>query len=124
MVAAVKRGDGEGSAVFIAPSGGVTIHVPLVIGRQLVIPMETKAQTLSFVGAFRGEWEVDCDAADAYATGDGGLIWDISTATIQPATFSPAAGDLTGAGVAVEPKAGGSGTRVRVNINAFAGTIT
>jgi hypothetical protein len=123
MVAAIKRGEGE-VALFVAPSGGVTINVPLVIGRQLVVPLETKAQTLTFEGAITGVWEVDCDAADAYAVGDGGLIWDISTATIQPASFTPAAGDLTGAGVAMEAKAGGSGTRVKIALNKFAGTIT
>ena len=123
MVAAVKTGEGE-TLVFIAPSGGVVIHAPLVIGRQLVVPMETKAQTLAFVGAVVGNWEVDCDAADAYAAGDGGLIWDISTATIQPAAFTPATGDLNNCATAMEAKAGGSGTRLKIAINRVCGTVT
>lgn len=123
MAAATKVQEGY-LALFIAPTGGVTIGVPLVIGRQLVIPMETKAQTLSFVGAVTGVWEIDCDTADAFAVGDGGLIFDISTATIQPSSFTPATGDLNNCGVAMSAKAGGSGTRVAVAINRVCGTIT
>lgn len=123
MAAATKFSEAE-TALFVAPTGGVTIGVPVVIGRQLVIPLETKAQTLTFVGAINGGWEVDCDAADAFAVGDGGLIWDISTGTIQPAAFTPATGDLNNCAVCLEAKAGGSGTRVKIAINRVAGTVT
>ena len=44
--AAIKRGEGE-SCVFVAPTGGVTIHLPVLIGNVVVIPMETSPGSIS-----------------------------------------------------------------------------
>ena len=119
--AAIKRGEGE-SCVFVAPTGGVTIHLPVLIGNVVVIPMETKAQTLNFQGAIEGVWECDASGSDTIAAGDL-LSWDHTNAVFRRSlSFTELTGDLNGCAIAVAPKAG-SATRVWAKLCPGSGNV-
>ncbi len=95
------------TGLFVAPSGGVVVGVPVVIGNLLVIPAATAAVGVDFVGYISGVFELDCDSADVIVAGDG-LDWDTSTGTAQPISFTTATGDLIAFGVAVDASPSGA----------------
>lgn len=63
------------SLTMVAPTGGVTAGVGVLIGQIFGVALDTKAQTLSFELAIRGVFEVAKTAADEIAIGDA-LYWD------------------------------------------------
>jgi predicted RecA/RadA family phage recombinase len=66
----------EGSVLeFIAPTGGVTNGVGVLVQGQVVIPLATVAQTLPFLGRVDGVWTMAKAAGNAWAVGQN-LYWD------------------------------------------------
>jgi predicted RecA/RadA family phage recombinase len=73
---------------FTAPTGGVTVEVPVLIGGLVVIPLVTAAQTVRFNARIDGVWTVPKTAGVAWTEG-ANLYWDStagSFATAQSAT--------------------------------------
>lgn len=59
---------------FVAPTGGVTVGVPVIIGSRLVIPKVTVAATVSFEGAVSGVFYLAKTTSQAWVTGQP-LYW-------------------------------------------------
>lgn len=92
---------------FIAPTGGVTKDVAVLIQNVVVVPLATVAQTLTFTGAVEGVFTLAKAAGNAWAVGQN-LYWDTAnnnwvvaqSATARRAGIAAAAaasGDTTGA---------------------------
>lgn len=96
------------SNVFTAPTGGVVSGVPVLIGALLVIPQDTKAQTLLFVGIATGVFgSMAAQTPEVWAEGER-LQWNDTAKEFTTATtagFFPA-------GVAAEAKTSGGLTGV------------
>ena len=91
---------------FTAPSGGVTVDVPVLIGNLLVIPTSTVAATLPFEGAVQGVFANMPKATGTAWTEGEILYWDnsafdfttVSTSNYRVgcAAVAAASGDTTG----------------------------
>jgi predicted RecA/RadA family phage recombinase len=88
---------------LIAPTGGVTTGVPLLIGALFVVPNVTAAQTLPFTGMVVGVHSYTKTASQAWVQGQA-IYWNTSTAAFSS---DPSTGPYVG--VAVEAVAGGAG---------------
>jgi predicted RecA/RadA family phage recombinase len=88
---------------LIAPTGGVTTGVPLLIGGFFVIPNTTAAQTLPFTGMVVGVHSYTKTASQAWSAGQA-IFWNTSTSKFDS---GPSTGPFVG--VAVEAVAGGAG---------------
>jgi predicted RecA/RadA family phage recombinase len=86
-----------------APSGGVTAGTPVLIGRLLVIPQNTVAQTLPFDGHVKGVHAVTKADSQAWTVG-ANVYWDDSAKN-----FTTTATSNQYAGVAVEAVASTAG---------------
>ena len=60
---------------FIAPTGGVTNGVGVLVQGQVVVPLATVAQTLPFLGRTTGVWTMAKATGNAWAVGQN-LYWD------------------------------------------------
>ncbi len=65
---------------FVAPSGGVTVDVPVLIGGALIVPLATAAAGAKFAGQVRGRAYMPKTSAQAWAQGDA-IYWTGSTTT-------------------------------------------
>lgn len=120
MATAAKKYQEGQTAVFVAPTGGVTIGIPVLIGNVVVIPMESKAQTLTFVGAIEGVFECDSDAT-VMAAGDQ-LSFKIADATFRKSSsYTELTGDLNQCAICMAAK--GSATRVLVKLCPGTGNV-
>jgi len=63
---------------LIAPGGGVTSGVPVIIEDMTVIPATTAAAAAEFEGAVEGVYEVPKTAAETWKAGEI-LYWDSGT---------------------------------------------
>ena len=88
---------------LIAPTGGVTTGVPLLIGGLFVAPNVTAAETVAFTGKVTGVHAYTKTASQAWTAGQA-IYWNTSTAKFDN---SPSTGPFVG--VAVEAVAGGAG---------------
>jgi predicted RecA/RadA family phage recombinase len=88
---------------LIAPTGGVTTGVPLLIGALFVVPNTTAAQTLPFTGTVTGVHSYTKTASQAWVQGQA-IYWNTTTAAFSS---DPSTGPYVG--VAVEAVAGGAG---------------
>lgn len=88
---------------FIAPSGGVVAGGFYVIGGIGVVALETKAETLEFVGAVEGVFSLTKVGSQAWAVGDK-VYWDSGNSRF---TTVSTVGPLMG--VAAEVVGSGSG---------------
>jgi predicted RecA/RadA family phage recombinase len=88
---------------LIAPTGGVTTGVPLLIGALFVVPNVTAAETLPFTGMVVGVHSYTKTASQAWVQGQA-IYWNTSTAAFSS---DPSTGPYVG--VAVEAVAGGAG---------------
>lgn len=70
---------------FIAPSGGVTVDVPVLIQNVVVVPIESKAQTLAFQGRVEGVISNVLKASGAAWTTGQVLYFDTADATFKTA---------------------------------------
>lgn len=86
-----------------APSGGVTVNVPVLIGRMLVIPKNTVAETLAFDGIARGVVSVPKVGSQAWTEG-ANVYWDDTNKY-----FTTTATSNQYAGVAVAAVGSGAG---------------
>lgn len=91
---------------LVAPTGGVTKDVGVLVGNIVVIPQSTVAQTLTFTGLCEGVFLMVKAAGATWAIGQN-LYWDTANnnwVTAQSATArragiaasAQASGDLTG----------------------------
>ncbi len=101
---------------LIAPSGGVVVDVPLLIGGVLVVPLVTVAQTLAFSAQFTGVWTLDKTSAQAWTEGQK-IYWDAGN---DRADSDGTLGPLIGVAVAVAANPTATGV-VRLNGNAPSG---
>ncbi len=100
---------------FTAPTGGVTKGVPVLIGATVVIPNDTVAQTLPFMGHVTGVHSAPKAASQAWA--EGVVVYLDNTAHV----FTTVSTSNTRAGFAVEAVAGGAGdTTGKVRLNGVA----
>lgn len=95
---------------FTAPTGGVTAGTPVLIGGLLVIPQDTKAQTLPFNGMVVGVHTLPKTSAQAWAEGDK-IYWNTSTSLCDNVATT---GPLIGVAVAVAANPTSTGV-VRLN---------
>ena len=72
--------------------------------------------------SIRGAWEVPKVSAAVIKAGEG-LIWDSSEGAFEDNQATPAAGDVSGAAIAIED-AGATVTKVMAKLNVSAGTLT
>ena len=68
----IKSGD---PLTLIAPAGGVTTGVPLVLVAIFAIPLTTAAATEEFEGATEGLWSLAKNTAKAFTEGEK-VWWD------------------------------------------------
>ena len=88
---------------YVAPGGGVTVNIPVIIGQQFIIPKTTEAATALFSGYTEGIHDLPKQAALAIAAGvlvywDTGAAECDTTATnvrIGTCTIAAAPGDTT-----------------------------
>jgi len=59
------KSDDDGVLNLVAPAGGVTSGVPVLIGGLLVVPHATAAEGMPFSARYRGEFELAKTAANA-----------------------------------------------------------
>ncbi len=86
---------------FTAPSGGVTVGVPILIGALLVIPSVTAAEGVKFAGWTEGVYELAAAThASSQAWTEGQLLYWDNTAK----KFTVTATDNTKKGVAAAAK--------------------
>ena len=98
----------EGCVVTLtAPSGGVTKDVPVLIGRLLVIPQNTVAETLQFDGYVSGIHKVTKVGSQAWTEG-ANVYWDDTNKY-----FTTTATSNQYAGVAVAAVGSGAGAPLR-----------
>lgn len=91
---------------LVAPTGGVVSGLVYQIGQQLVMAMDTVAQTLKFRGKTRGVWQVTKVGSQAWT--EGQLIYfDKENARF---TSTATASLLAGTAVAPLPGAGAGET--------------
>ncbi len=99
---------GQGLVIdgLIAPTGGVTKDVAVLVQNMVVVPQATVAQTLTFSGHVEGEFTLAKATGSAWAVGQV-LYWDTAnnnwvvaqSATARRAGFATAvaaSGDTTG----------------------------
>jgi predicted RecA/RadA family phage recombinase len=89
---------------FTAPSGGVTAGTGVLIGKLLVIPLDTAAEDETFRGAATGVWSHAKAASQAWTEG-AVVYWDD---TAKVFTTAATTGNFR-AGVAAAAVAGGAG---------------
>lgn len=94
--------EGE-NVTLVAPSGGVTSGVPVLIGGLLVVPSVTADEGDSFAGATKGIFTVTKVGSQAWAAGDI-VYWDDSNDR-----FTKTASGSYKAGVAVAAVGSGAG---------------
>lgn len=70
---------------LIAPAGGVVAGQGYVIGNRFVVALETKAATLTFVGAARGVWQLAKNATEA-TTAQQRAFWDDTAKAVRNAS--------------------------------------
>lgn len=88
---------------LIAPTGGVTNGVPLLIGGLFVVPTATVAQTLPFEGMVAGVHAYTKPGSQAWSLGQA-IFWDTAQAKFSN---DPSTGPFVG--VAVEAVGSGAG---------------
>lgn len=91
------------SVTFIAPSGGVTSGVPILIGSLLVVPVASADETEKFAGHTEGAFEVTKVGSQAWSQGDT-VYWDAGNSR-----FTKTASGSYKAGVALEAVGSGAG---------------
>ena len=100
---------------FTAPSGGVTVGVPLLIGSLLVVPKGTAAEDAEFEGMITGEHYLPKTTGATWSEGDK-VYWKVSTSK-----FTKTSSDGQLAGVASRD-AGSSDAYGYVRLNGTAPT--
>ncbi len=95
---------------FVAPTGGVTIGVPLIIGTQLVIPKSTVAVGVEFEGHVEGVHSLAKNSGETWLTGQS-LYWSTGGSEFSSV---PKAGLKLGQ---VAKGAGSSATSAYVKLN-------
>ncbi len=95
---------------LIAPSGGVVVGAPLLIGGMLVVPLVTAAQTVAFSAQFTGVWTLAKTSAQAWTEGQK-VYWDAGNSR---ADSDGTLGPLIGVAVAVAANPTATGV-VRLN---------
>lgn len=100
---------------YIAPSGGVTNGVAVLIQGVVVVPMSTVAVGVAFQGANEGVFTIAKTTGAAWTTGQT-LYWDTGTNSFTTAQSATA----RRAGIAAAPAASGdtSGVVKLLNIGA------
>ncbi len=86
---------------LVAPTGGVTVGVPVRIGDFFCIPQETALVSVAFRGYVSGVFELVKTAGTAWTAGQA-VYWDVSTTKV---THDPDKGDCIGYAVAAEASA-------------------
>jgi predicted RecA/RadA family phage recombinase len=87
---------------FVAPSGGVTSGVPLMIEAAIVVPTGSAAEGASFTGALGGVFALPKAPGEAWAVG-AKLYWDDAEGR-----FTTTSTSNTLAGIAAAPAASGA----------------
>lgn len=67
---------------LVAPSGGVTVDVPLLIGSMVVVPITTVAEGVEFAARTRGVFKFPKTASLALTIGHW-VVWDVSAGKVD-----------------------------------------
>lgn len=65
-----------------APTGGVLVGVPILIGGLFVVPTATAAATVSFVGTTCGVWSFTKTASEVWTEGQA-IFWDVTNSKVS-----------------------------------------
>lgn len=113
-----------GKTMRYTPSGvSVEKNEILVIGGLLAIALADIADGETGDVAIEEVWELPKLDAAVIAQGDY-VDYDVSAGEIDDNAMTPASGDLSDCGVAMEGKGATTGEYIAVKINAHAGTAT
>lgn len=95
----------NGKILEITAGAALSDGVPFALGNLLAMPLSDIANGAKGNVSIAGVHQVPKSTGEAWAVGDK-LGWDVSLAVVDK-TFTPAAGDVTNAGVAAVAAASG-----------------
>jgi|GEM_PF-1288252 len=96
----------DGLVNLVAPAGGVTSGVPVLIGGALIVPKSTAAEGELFAAHYRGEHEMAKTAADVAGQLDV-AYWNDAASEITTAADDGSGGDYKKVGFFTKVAAGG-----------------
>jgi len=112
-----------GDVVEYAHTSGVTVGVPIVVGRQLFVPLGTYGANVLGAYAISGVHALPAVNGQVFAIGNQ-AIWDASGGAMAGHGLTLAAGDLSVACIAMESKTAGANDTIKVKLNVGVGTVT
>lgn len=104
---------------FVAPSGGVTVNIPVYIGGFFVIPQITAAATVAFTGYMDGVHTLPKTISEGDLLQGQPLFWDVANAKVSvDSSLGLSIGSLTAAALTAA-----TSCPVRLNGTSLAGRV-